>query len=150
MRQLLIVDEYCLDFKNTFMSLATDADKEKYCMEQLEFAEGALTGLHDALLRYVTPLFDGRKARIVKGHVIWQCWSNIIYTLGEDFPGGEELVSTIDRYLHLWCENRVSPHPCEDAIFRRMVDTEWAAVRRELAEFRFDKGWRCRCCANSL
>ena len=136
MRQLMTVDEYCLDFKNTFISQETDADKEKYCMGQLEYAEGALTGLHDALLRYVTPLFDGQKARIVKGHVIWQCWSNMLYTLGEDFPGGEELLSTIDRYLHLWCENRVSPRPREDAKFRQMVDTEWAAVRRGLSEFR--------------
>ena len=135
-RHLLMVDKYCLEFIISFISQKSDGDRETFCMEQVEFAEDTLTGLHDALLRNVTPLFNPAMAMKTKSNIIWQYWSNILNTLGEGFTGGEELLSTIDRYLHLWCENRVPPRPCEDAIFRQMVDTEWNAVRKGLSEFR--------------
>jgi len=135
-RHLLTVDKYCLEFLITFISQKTDDDREACCMQHVEFAEGALIGLHDALLRNVTPLFDPTMVMKTKSNIIWQYWANIMNTLGDGFNGGEELVSTIDRYLHLWCENRVPPRPCEDATFRQMVDTEWSAVRRGLSEFR--------------
>ena len=46
------------------------------------------------------------------------------------------MLSSLDRYLHFWCETRVPPRPWEDVKFRQAVDAEWAVFRKTMAAFR--------------
>lgn len=134
-KHLLMIDKSCLEFRMKLETLTDKADIDALCLEQAADRDGMLASLHDALLRDVTPIFPAAMVRITKCYLVWWCWDEILAHLGEDFDG-DEIVSSLDRYLHFWCETRVPPRPWEDVKFRQAVDAEWAVFRKAMAAFR--------------
>ena len=148
-KHLLTINKLCLEFRIKLETLTDKADIDALCLEQVADRDGVFASLHDALLRDVTPIFPAAMVRITKCYLVWWYWDKILVHLGEDFDG-DEMISSLDRYLHFWCETRVPPRPWEDVKFRQAVDAEWAVFRKAMSAFRAHLRMRGSCLSQAV
>ncbi len=132
LKRMLTIGRRCQEFNLKLHSLSKRADILALCEEQLADRDGLVAGLHDALLRDVTPEFPSDEVRRLKADIVWGCWFALAGKIEDDIAA-METVECLDRYLHFWCLNRIPPCPWEDVTFRQAADAEWAAVRKAWA-----------------
>ena len=133
LKRMLAIGRRCQEFNLKLHSLSERADILALCEEQLADRDGLVAGLHDALLRDVTPEFPSNEVRRLKADIVWGCWFALAGKIEDDIAAMETM-ECLDRYLHFWCLNRIPPCPWEDVAFRQAADAEWAEVRKAWAE----------------